>query len=85
MKQYAKFSGIAMQMGIIIFAGAYSGQYLDEKYAMEKKIYTMVLTLLSVVLALYLVLKQVIEMTKDPDEKTKQNEGKGAGKGERHD
>ena len=73
MRQYAKFSGIAMQMGVIIFIGAYTGQWLDEKYGMEKKIYTMVLTLVSVVVALYLVLKQVIAMTKE-DNKAANNQ-----------
>lgn len=51
--------GISAQMGVTIFLGAYSGKLLDEKYPHEKKWFTMALTILSVIIALYFVVKQL--------------------------
>ena len=55
----ARLSGIGIQMGATIFLGAYIGKFLDEKYPSEKKWFTIVFTLLTVVLSLYNVLRQV--------------------------
>jgi len=52
-------TGIAMQMGITIFAGAYFGKYLDEQYPSSKKWFTMLFTILSMGVSIYLVLKQL--------------------------
>lgn len=57
--KFARLSGIGAQMGITIFLGAYLGKFLDEKYPMDKKWFTIGLTLLSVAIALYNVLRQV--------------------------
>ncbi|XLS29320.1 AtpZ/AtpI family protein [Flavobacteriaceae bacterium M23B6Z8] len=56
---YAKLSGIAFQMIAIIGAGAFAGIKLDEKYPNKYSVYTIVLSLLSVFIALYLIIKQV--------------------------
>lgn len=55
---WLSLSGIAIQMGVIIFLGAKGGQWLDEKYSNEGNLYTVVLTLLSVAVSMYLVIKQ---------------------------
>ena len=59
LKNVAIFSGIAAQMGITIFAGAYLGKYLDVEYPSNKKWFTMLFTLLGVGISLYVVLKQL--------------------------
>ena len=51
--------GVATQMGATIFLGAYAGKYLDAKYPLEKKWFTIILTLTAVGISLYNVLKQV--------------------------
>ena len=51
-------SGIAIQMGVIIYLGAKGGQWLDEKYGGDSNTYTVVLTLLAVAISMYLVIKQ---------------------------
>ena len=56
----AKFSGLAIQMGVVIGAGAFLGQYLDEKSTREFPLWTIVCSLLAVGLALYYALKQII-------------------------
>ena len=68
---YARFSGIAFQMGGTIFAGAYLGKWLDSLYPMEKKWFTIALTLLSVAAALYNVLRQVNKINQEQDEEKK--------------
>jgi uncharacterized membrane protein YfcA len=52
-------------MGITIFLGAYGGKWLDERYPSDKKWFTMLCTLLSVAIALYMVLKQVNKLNED--------------------
>ena len=55
---WLSLSGIAIQMGVIIFLGAKGGQWLDENYGQGGNSYTVVLTLFSVAIAMYLVIKQ---------------------------
>ncbi|MFB0924815.1 MAG: AtpZ/AtpI family protein [Vicingaceae bacterium] len=59
LKSVAVFTGIAAQMGVTIFAGAYLGKYLDIEYPSNKKWFTMIFTLLGVGISLYVVLKQL--------------------------
>ena len=47
-------------MAVIIAAGAFFGDYLDKKNPSEIPIYTIILSLLSIFLALYYVLKKII-------------------------
>lgn len=57
--RYLALTGIASQMGITIVAGGYLGKYLDGKYPNDKQWFTIGLTLFSVAVSLYVVLKQV--------------------------
>ena len=59
LKSIAIFTGIAAQMGITIYLGAYFGKSLDLKYPAEKKWFTIIFTLLGVGIALYIVIKQL--------------------------
>lgn len=56
---YAKFSGVAFQMIAIIGLGTYGGVKLDEKYPNEHSLFTIILSLASVAIAMYYVIKQV--------------------------
>ena len=56
LKSYAKYSGIAFKMAIIIVIGTLGGYKLDEYFGIEKHIITLFLSLLSVVLAIYVVI-----------------------------
>lgn len=57
-----RLSGIGAQMAGTIFLGALLGRYLDDKYPMEKKWWTIGLTIFAVAISLYNVLKQVNRM-----------------------
>ncbi|QNK79141.1 AtpZ/AtpI family protein [Winogradskyella sp. HaHa_3_26] len=52
-------------MGGVIFLGHYLGQWLDAKY--EKNFWDTILTLLSVFASIYLVISQVIKVSKEDD------------------
>lgn len=55
---------IPFQMGVIIFAFSYLGMWLDEKYSNGSSVWTIVLSLFSVFLALYNVIRQVKNLNK---------------------
>jgi membrane protein DedA with SNARE-associated domain len=67
-KSYVKFSGMAIQMGIVITAGALGGNWLDEKQENEFPIWTLVLTLLAIFGSLYQIIRAVIKLGKDEDD-----------------
>lgn len=60
---YARFSGIGFQMIAIIGLGVYLGIKLDEKYPNEYKLFTIIISLLSISIALYSVIKQVTDFS----------------------
>jgi F0F1-type ATP synthase assembly protein I len=59
---------IPIQMGVIVFAFAWFGNWLDEKYPNTHDIYVKILTLVGVALAFYNVNRQLKEINKSDDE-----------------
>jgi len=59
-RDYMKYSGMVFQMGIIILIGTWGGKKLDERLQTSKPYFTVGLALLSIVVALYVVLKDLI-------------------------
>jgi hypothetical protein len=59
LRAYAHYSGIAIQMLVIIALGSYGGVKLDEAYPNEYNAYTLICSLGSIALAMYVVIKQV--------------------------
>lgn len=57
---YMKYLGMTAQMGAVISLGAWGGVQLDKHYQLTTPIFTIVLCLLGVGIALYLVLKDFI-------------------------
>ncbi len=61
-KQRSKFlqlTGIAFQMGATIYLMVYLGKWLDTKYPQNFKLFTMVFTIIGVLISLYSVNKQL--------------------------
>ncbi len=56
---------IPIQMGIIIFLFSYLGAWLDADYPSSKVYYNKIFIMIGVVLALYNVIRQVNEISKD--------------------
>lgn len=61
---YAKYSALGIQMALIIGGGCYGGYKLDEYYKNVTPIFTIILSLVSIALAMYIVLKDFIKPTK---------------------
>jgi len=69
---YLKYSSLGFQMAITIGLGAWLGTFLDEKYKTEKPYYTIAIILLSIAIALYQVIKDVIDINKELDDKNEE-------------
>lgn len=60
-QDYMKYSGMAIQMGVIILIGAYAGQRLDAYFQLHKPYLTVAMSLLAIFAALYLTLKDLLQ------------------------
>ena len=58
LNKYIVLTGIGLQMGVTIYLAATLGKWLDAKYT-ESNTYTIILTLLGVVLSFYSLLRQI--------------------------
>jgi hypothetical protein len=58
---------IPIQMGAIVFAFAYFGNWLDEKYPNPNNIYVKILTVVGVALAFYNINRQLADINKSSD------------------
>lgn len=56
---YLRLSSVAIQMGVVIGGFAWLGVFLDDKYKLEKPIWTIVLSLFGVMASMYLIFKEV--------------------------
>ena len=65
LKQLGILSAIGVQMAAIIAVGTFVGVKLDEKYPNDTNLFTLILTLLSVILSIYFVIRRVISVSKD--------------------
>lgn len=61
---YAKYSALAIQAGIIIFAGTLGGFKLDSFLNIRFPVFTIILSLLSVFAAIWLLVREVIKKDK---------------------
>jgi F0F1-type ATP synthase assembly protein I len=61
---YAKYSVLGIQMAVIIGGGSYGGFKLDEYYKNTTPVFTIILSLVSIGLAMYIVLKDFIKPSK---------------------
>jgi F0F1-type ATP synthase assembly protein I len=60
LNQYARYSSLAFQMLVIILAGVFGGYKLD-LWAGSKPVFTVVFSLLSVVLAIYFAVRDLLK------------------------
>ena len=59
LRHVAVLSGIAVEMGVIIYLAARGGMWLDAYFQTEKRLFTAVCTILGVALSLWTVLRQI--------------------------
>ncbi len=67
--KYARFSALGIQMGVIIGFFSWLGVYLDDKYQSKTDWWTIGLSLFGVTAALYLIIREVIKISKKNDAK----------------
>ena len=60
LNNYAHYSGIVFQMIIIILAGTFGGIKIDSKLNWKFPFFTVLLSFLSVLIAMYIVLKDFL-------------------------
>nr|WP_321221255.1 AtpZ/AtpI family protein [uncultured Psychroserpens sp.] len=63
--KYIRFTSVAFQMGATIWLGNLFGKWLDTKF--DKDFLESTVTLLAVFMAMYLVIMQVIKVSKEDD------------------
>lgn len=61
-KRWAILSGIAIQMGVIIYLFVRLGKWLDLQYNQDGKAFLIVCTLIGVAASLFLVVKQTKDL-----------------------
>ncbi|MGV6845253.1 MAG: AtpZ/AtpI family protein [Lutibacter sp.] len=57
--RYLQLTGIVFQMGVTIYLGAFLGKKLDAHFNPQKKTFTLIVTLIALLVSFYNVLKQV--------------------------
>ena len=58
-RNYVVFSGIAFQMGITIYLGVMLGKWLDGKMSSDKRYFTILFTLIAMIVSIYSVIAQL--------------------------
>ena len=61
LNNYAKYSGLAFQMGGVIAVAVWGGIKLDKLAGTDKQIFTIILSLLGVFVAIYVAVKDFIK------------------------
>ena len=68
-RNYSRYSGMAIQMGVIIAGGSYGGVKLDE-YLDLSPLFTLICSLTAIALSMYLIIKDLKNInTKDAHKK----------------
>lgn len=62
LSSYAKYSSIAFQMIAIILLGVFGGMQLDKLVKLGFPLFTVLLTILSVILSIYYVIHDLLKM-----------------------
>ena len=63
LNKYIRFTSIALQMGLTIYLGSVLGKWLDVKLENANQLYFKIVTLLAVFMAMFSVIRQVLNIT----------------------
>ena len=65
LNKYIRFTSIALQMGLTIYLGSVLGEWLDVKFENANQLYFKIVTLIAVFIAMFSVIRQVLNITKN--------------------
>jgi ATP synthase protein I len=60
---YLQLSSVAIQMGVVITAFTFFGDYLDKHQENKTAVWTIVLSLTGVMISMYLIFKEIKKIT----------------------
>jgi len=66
LNKFLQLTGVGLQMGITIYLGAYFGKKLDAHFQTSKT-YTLILTLVALVISLYSIIQQLKKINEKYD------------------
>jgi F0F1-type ATP synthase assembly protein I len=66
---YTRYSSIAFQMLIIILIGVFGGVKLDQWIGLSVPVFTIVLSILAVILSIYTVTRDLLKSNKGPEKR----------------
>ena len=58
-REFIKYTNIAIRMIIIILVGVFAGIKIDEYLELESSIFTLIFSLLAVVMAMYVIIREI--------------------------
>ena len=58
-RDFIKYTNIAIRMIVIILVGVYAGIKLDDYFNMDVSLFTLIFSLASVVLAMYVIIREI--------------------------
>jgi F0F1-type ATP synthase assembly protein I len=58
---YARYSGLALQMAVIIVTGVFGGYYLDIYLELKYPVFSVVFSLFSVIASIYIATKELLK------------------------
>lgn len=61
LKFYAKYSSLGLQMIVIILAGAFGGRAIDSRLEREFPVFTVVLTIIAVIIAIIYGMRELFK------------------------
>ncbi len=61
LNSYAKYSGVAFQMVVVILLGVFGGIKADNYFGMKFPLFTIIFSLLGVILAIYYAVKDLLK------------------------
>ncbi len=71
LKFYAKYSSLAIQMGIIMVAGAFGGKELDKYTGWAFPVFTLLLTILAVIGSVLYGMRELFRYNKNDKKNTR--------------
>jgi membrane protein DedA with SNARE-associated domain len=58
-RQWLQYSGMALEMGVLIFLGVMAGKYLDQRFQMSRPVFTLLGVLLFTAAAIFRVIRSL--------------------------